>query len=488
LRLWTATRRQPGRDWILPCQPFVLTVSHKTRSLVDLSRPPAPTLDRLTGPFQENRCVPSSIIATLASAALVFAAGCADGADKDEDAWQASIETVRSVTTVRTLSGSVWQDTAILCEQASIGAVEGEEVYLLGNVVGVAAHGDRIYVLDEQVPVLRAYDFHGRHVRDIGRKGDGPGEFRNPAGVGVSCDGLIFVHDGSQGRISVFTADGEFVETRRTRPFNTYVPPLKVSHDGIPYIPELMNPADPIHLWKTAMVGYGPNGPVGDTLAPPEFAYEPPRLPAQGERSVSYNIVPFAPRLVWTMTPSRATVAGVPEDYRFQVRHADGKTTLIEKASWEPVPVLADEAAWHRRFMTVMNRAVEPGWVWNGPPIPEHKPAYSHLVGDRSGRIWVARPGPGERLEGGTEDSQNPGDFWFNPLWRDGLLVDVFEETGRYLGPVKVPTGIRFSVPQPYIEGDLVVAVVIGEHGAQYVRRYRLMLRTEHRPAELGLE
>jgi hypothetical protein len=126
--------------------------------------------------------------------------------------------------------------------------------------------------------------------------------------------------------------------------------------------------------------------------------------------------------------------------------------------------------------MTVMNRAVEPGWVWNGPPIPEHKPAYSHLIGDHSGRIWVGRPGPGERLEGGTEDSSDPGNFWFNPLWRDRPILDVFGGKGRYLGPVEVPSGFRLNLPQPHIDDDLVVAVVEGEHGVQYVKRFTLVI------------
>jgi hypothetical protein len=125
-----------------------------------------------------------------------------------------------------------------------------------------------------------------------------------------------------------------------------------------------------------------------------------------------------------------------------------------------------------------MNRVVEPGWVWNGPPIPDQKPAYSHLVGDHDGRIWVARPGPGRRLAGGTEDSRDPRDFLFNPLWRDRTLVDVFDVDGRYLGPVRVPDGLRFSIPRPDIRGDRVVAVVVDEDGVQRVKRYRLVTKT----------
>ncbi len=425
-----------------------------------------------------QRRTPQALPATrpLAVAAALVVAGAGCGEAPAGGAWRAAVDTAGGVTTVRTLAGRVWRDTARLVEEASIGAVAGEEAYLLGHVVGLAADGRRIYVLDDQVPVVRVYDWEGRHLRDIGGEGEGPGEFRNPAGVAVGPDGLVYVHDGGQGRITVFTAGGALVETRRTPSFNTYVPALTVSPDGLPCAPRLTNPEAPVHRWRSAMVCYGPDGPVGDTLGPPAFDYEPPRLPARGRRGVSFNVVPFAPRLVWSMSPSGAVLAGVPDDYRFQVRRG-GRTTVVEKASWEPVPVRDDEAAWHRRFIVVMNRAVEPGWSWNGPPIPGHKPAYHRLVGDRDGRVWVARPGPGERLEGGTEDSDDPADFFFNPLWRDRLLLDVFEEGGRYLGPVEAPTGMRFALPRPWILHDVVVAVVEDERGVQYVKRYRLVAR-----------
>lgn len=82
-------------------------------------------------------------VTALAAVGVIHVVGCTDRPG-DKDIWRASIDTVGSFTTVRTLSGSVWQDTASLLEEASIGALEGTEAYLLGNVVGVAAQGDRI--------------------------------------------------------------------------------------------------------------------------------------------------------------------------------------------------------------------------------------------------------------------------------------------------------------------------------------------------------
>jgi hypothetical protein len=51
---------------------------------------------------------------------------------------------------------------------------------MFGQVVAVWAGHDRICVVDWQVPAVRVYDFDGRHIRDLGRRGQRPGEFMSP--------------------------------------------------------------------------------------------------------------------------------------------------------------------------------------------------------------------------------------------------------------------------------------------------------------------
>ena len=52
------------------------------------------------------------------------------------------------MTTVVNESGSVWGGTARLVEEMSIGVDIGADEYMFGHVYSVAAHDDRIYVLD----------------------------------------------------------------------------------------------------------------------------------------------------------------------------------------------------------------------------------------------------------------------------------------------------------------------------------------------------
>jgi hypothetical protein len=353
-------------------------------------------------PGTSTVAVPSISMRVTVPLGLLLAVGCAGGGSPGSGSWRSEITVSAGVTTVRTVGGSVWEGTALLVEELSIGEAEGEEVYLFGQLVQLARHGDFLYVLDGQVPVVRVYDGRGGHVRDIGRAGGGPGEFYYPTGLGIDDRlGRIFVQEGGEGRIDVFSLEGEVLDTWRMRPFNTFDPPFTIDRRGRPFFCTLLNPGAPVLLWKTGMVGWGTEGATGDTFAPPDFDYETPRLSARGERSESHNPLPFAPLVTWAMSPSGAIVAGVPSDYRFGVYGADGTTRIIEKADWERVPVRPDEARWHRRRITVWNRVVQPDWTWNGPAIPDFKPAYERFVPDRDGRIWVVRPGPGERRPGG---------------------------------------------------------------------------------------
>ena len=91
--------------------------------------------------------------------------------------WVGTITTEGNVTTVVNESGSVWGGTATLVEEASIGVTAGEQPYMLADIASIVASEERIFLLETNPPVVRVYDMDGRHVRDIGSEGQGPGEF-----------------------------------------------------------------------------------------------------------------------------------------------------------------------------------------------------------------------------------------------------------------------------------------------------------------------
>ena len=223
------------------------------------------------------------------------------------------------------------------------------------------------------------------------------------------------------------------------------------------------------------MVSWGPEGALGDTILQPVFDFEPEQLSAWDEtgRAASTS-VPFSPTIVWNISHNRDVICGISRDYRFEIRSPDGTVTIIER-DHEPTEVQADEKLWYERAKIAQMRNIQPGWVWNGPNIRNHKPAYDVLHPDLSDRIWVRRPGPGVQQLDGTEDPLAGGDWYRNPRWVDSFYLDVFSDDGRFLGEVVIPEGFQFT-PPPYIKDDMVIGLIEDEEGFQTVKRFRLVL------------
>jgi hypothetical protein len=94
--------------------------------------------------------------------------------------------------------------------EVTIGEADGAAEYALDGVVGAARLSDGcIVIANFNTHDLRYYNARGRHVRTVGRRGDGPGEFRLVRGIGVIRD-TVLVWDPFANRVSRFDAAGAF--------------------------------------------------------------------------------------------------------------------------------------------------------------------------------------------------------------------------------------------------------------------------------------
>jgi hypothetical protein len=400
----------------------------------------------------------------VATFVAVFAlAACATQEDDAEidGTWVGTITTEGNVTTVVNESGSVWGGTAKLVEEASIGVEAGEDAYMFGNVMGLGVGDGRIFVLDSQVHRVRVYDLSGAHVRDLGNEGDGPGEFRSPAGLAVGH--RVFVRDSQIGRITVYDTDGELIDTWPIMPYFSARPQVATTADQL-YVP-----------YTGGMAPWGSEGQAGSLLPYPEAPERPPRMTAVRPDGAHYaRDVPFWPLPVYAMSPTGETIHGAGDAYRFTVLRQDGTELHVETGA-VPVMVADAEAAWHRAGVTAYLRLAEETWQWDGPEIPETKPAFSEFVPAVSGEVWVVRPGPG------YEDTDcEPYGYGLeapDTCWKETRIVDAFAADGRYLGAVDIPDELRLDAQRrPYIRGDMVVGVVEDDAGTIMVKRYRLVL------------
>ena len=418
-------------------------------------------------------------LAAAASVAFLSLTACAtqEHAADSDGPWVGAITAEGNVTTVVNESGSVWGGPATLVEEASIGVESGPDEYLFGQIGGVWADEDRIYVADHQVPAVRVYDTSGEYLFDIGRQGQGPGEYEEPWSVATKPNGDIVVAEIAGGRLNIYSPDGTPLHTHSSASAWRVIMPnmFLMSTSGVPYTISL-NQANAEGAPRVGMHGIGADGSAGEPLSPPLNGYERQCLDVRF-MSEPYCNVPFAPFESSALTPELAWVLGTNDQYAFQIHHADGRVTNVTR-HWTPVSVTGDEADYERRRIVASVRMNEPDWVWNGPSIPAHKPAFTRLLPDHSSRIWLLRDGPSRRVVDDCSESFDDSGEWlrnFRPCWVADRFLDSFAADGRYLGEVRVPPTAVVSM-DVFIRDDVLVVPAIDDAGTIMVKRYRLVL------------
>jgi DNA-binding beta-propeller fold protein YncE len=98
-------------------------------------------------------------------------------------------------------------------------AIGGPAVFDRLSSVTVDPAGKRLYVVDiggvgSERHHVKVFDVRtGDHLFDIGKRGEGPGEFNLPRDVAIGKEGRLYVVDGGNFRIQVFDAQGGFIKS-----------------------------------------------------------------------------------------------------------------------------------------------------------------------------------------------------------------------------------------------------------------------------------
>jgi DNA-binding beta-propeller fold protein YncE len=85
--------------------------------------------------------------------------------------------------------------------------------------VTVDESGERVFVVDiggvsSEKHMVRVFNgVSGAHIMDIGKRGSGDGEFNLPRDVALGKDGRIYVVDGGNFRVQIFSKEGKFLKS-----------------------------------------------------------------------------------------------------------------------------------------------------------------------------------------------------------------------------------------------------------------------------------
>lgn len=277
----------------------------------------------------------------------------------------------------------------------------------------------RIFVLDTQSRQVVIFDDTGRHLRSVGRSGDGPGEFGFPVGLTVAPEGEFGVLDISKRGIVSFSVDGEILPT---------VPFPAGFFGGI------LHRTDDGSVWQQQLVEDGAPSDVllrsarADTIRI-VHADRPEMRPIQLEScGMRFSGMPpvFYPTLRWAAR-DQTIVAATTAEYEISIFHGDVETRTIRRAI-SPVPASERLAVEEQGEGMTVGLGDGRQIVCDSREVVEQRgfapviPAVGRIAIDREGGIWVRRGG----------------------LREEPSAIDLFDADGAYRGTL--PPGAPFPL------------------------------------------
>lgn len=334
----------------------------------------------------------------------------------------------------------------------SIGTVEGDPAYELHRVVGAVRlpHGD-IVVLNSGSNELRFYDATGQHLRSVGGKGDGPGEFQSPFLIFALAGDTVVVWDARQRRVSFFDRTGVLA-----RSF-TFPPSTNLYRAA-----QLFQDRALLAMARVRSVAPQESGPIRGKNLYVVFNLEGDSVAAVGsfpdremynrtsaDRTVGAALL--LGRTTLMATYGKTLYVGTNDAYTIDQYDRDGR--LVRSIRRDvAVPVTPEMFATE---ISVLSERMSEGAramllpVFEEMPRPETLPHYSAIETDPGGNIWVRH----------YASVSMPTFEW-----------TVFDSAGRMLGDVLLPDKlVVYEIGRDYVLGRWR-----DDADVEYVRLHRL--------------
>lgn len=359
----------------------------------------------------------------------------------------------------------VWGDAPGLVEELRLGTLMGDAKEAFGSIGGVLALEDgSIWIGDRDLGAIRRFDSAGTYLGQLGREGEGPGEFKYPQGMRQLADGEVAVWDDGQIRVSFFTPAGEFLRSFTPQTFMIGTPMEELELDRTTGDLLLMSgnvrtAADYRFFWLRLSV----EGAVLDTIWVEPTEREGLSDPVATSTAVS----PLGYRIV-----------GRNDDFSLTLETSPTRHTVLLRP-WTAVRYQREERREKQRLAQLSSER-------NGLPpgrVAETKPAFSRIQVDETGRIWVSVFTAGFRVEeseaergqreeackffGASTDECDRG----IRRWQEEAVFEVLGPEGAFYGRIQLPNRMSELVAS---RGNRLWVIETGSLGERYVVRYRV--------------
>ena len=270
--------------------------------------------------------------------------------------------------------------------------VSGGEGFYFGRIADLAATDEgRIFVVDNQGYHVKVLSPGGALQDTIGTRGEGPGEFQHPLQLALARGDSLYVLDGQDGRVHVFTPGYEFERTFLARsdqgtPINMMIPRGEGADTDrgnlFVYSPGARAVVEENAQMIVRRVSQG--GKMGSTL----FTTPPYRMASKdledGRKLFLY--VPFTPYPHYALGPNGGVHYARSDSLTVKVYGPTGQPEQTVQVPFESAPPVTDkEIAEELEGRTRGREQVR-------TKIPDTKPAFTQFLVDDQGRYWFGRP------------------------------------------------------------------------------------------------
>jgi hypothetical protein len=351
-----------------------------------------------------------------------------------------------------------------------IGHQDGE-AYQLSRVAGAVRLADgTIVVADGGSSQLRFYDSTGKHLKNVGRNGSGPGEFQRLQ-VLVKVKGDTLLAGGMFGEQSVFSPQGTFI--RQTRPGE---PPGGLPPGPRPIMmgalddqarimvaigPQLPHPSG-AERWADSALMFIVDRDAAKVRSLGRLPYMAFVRTSGGGRGMA---PPWFGPVMSFATDGREIFVGFPTEYSINVYSADGALERIIRRAWSPVKVKSSDIdtyveGWAKRWIKETGAEGERRKRGlRADPYADVVPAFSELIAATDGRLWVREPNLADAPASGSLN----GVSLVPSTW------NVFEANGRWSDDVTMPARFKPTDIGPHH----ILGIARDSDGVEMVTMYR---------------
>jgi hypothetical protein len=344
------------------------------------------------------------------------------------------------------------------------GPDEARDTHIFSSIAGLAFDSTgRIVVMDLKDNFGRVFDAQGKHVYRFGRPGAGPGDFGSALVGAFGPDGLFWVRDENNARVSAFELGPQRATFKTSVPLGNERPsPSRLVPIGF-HGGRLISPA--------AYRGTATGRPVpyrncldmtgrivgADTVVIPKgdsIADGTVTVPMKKDGQVTgqatwYYYQPYGASLEVAYAVNGDYARAVSTKYDIEWRDATGKVLRrIRRDVTGPALSARERTKGEAQVNAFLKRA---GLSASSRyRVPERKAPIAAMAFDQLGRLWVRRALP---------DGSNPE-------------ADIYDGTGRQIAVVRWPKNIDPMYTTPIAaRGNHVLGIASDSLGAEWVVR-----------------